>query len=161
MDRDGPGRYAGGMSRVRAIWAQLVDRAGAWFRAAPPVSFGKRGEQAAERYLRRRGYKILRRGHRSKPGELDLVALDGRTVVFVEVKARRSDEAGHPAEAVDARKQRRLTRLAVTFLKQHGLLEEPARFDVVAVTWPEGARRPTIEHFENAFDAVGRSEFYS
>ena len=88
------------------------------------------------------------------------MALDRDTVVFVEVKTRRSAEAGHPAEAVTPAKQRRLTRLAVTFLKRHGLLEHRARFDVIAVTWPEGGR-PVIEHFPNAFDAVGRDEFYS
>ena len=134
--------------------------------AGSAVSFrekplGRRGEEAAERYLRRRGYKVLARGKRLRPGELDLVMLDGRTIVFVEVKTRQSQEAGHPAEAVDATKQRRLTRLAVTFLKRHGLLEYPARFDVVAVTWPGGRGRPQIEHFPNAFDAVGQWEFYS
>lgn len=122
---------------------------------------GQQGEDAAARYLRGLGYQILARGDVSKPGELDLVARDGSTVVFVEVKTRRSQDAGHPADAVDANKQRRLTRLAVTFLKRHKLLESPARFDVVAVTWPEGQRRPTIEHFPNAFDAVGYNEFYS
>jgi putative endonuclease len=111
--------------------------------------------------LRRKGYKILARSDRSRPGELDLVALDHSTVVFVEVKTRRSQDAGHPAEAVDAAKQRRLTRLAVTWLKRRGLLERPARFDVIAITWPESQRRPTVEHFPNAFDAVGRWEFYS
>ena len=121
---------------------------------------GQRGERAAARYLKRRGYKILARSDRLVPGELDLVALDHDTVVFVEVKTRRSAEAGHPAEAVTLPKQRRLTRLAVTFLKRHGLLEHPARFDVIAVTWPEG-QRPTIAHFPNAFDAVGRDEVYS
>jgi len=121
---------------------------------------GRRGEARAARYLRRRGYRILARGNRLFPGELDLVALDRDTVVFVEVKTRRSAEAGHPVEAVTPAKQRRLTRLAVTFLKRHGLLERPARFDVIAITWPERGR-PTIEHFENAFDAVGQGEFYS
>ena len=122
---------------------------------------GQRGEAAAARYLVRRGYKIAARGHRTKLGELDLVAVDGRTVVFVEVKTRQSDEKVHPAEAVDAAKQRRLTRLALAFLKRHGLLEYPARFDVVAVTWPAGQRRPTIEHIKNAFEATGRWQFYS
>jgi putative endonuclease len=134
----------------------------AWLRrltAAKPL--GQRGETAAARYLKRLGYKIVARGSRLRPGELDLVAVDGRTVVFVEVKTRQSGEAGHPAEAVDTAKQRRLTRLAVTFLKRHGLLEYPARFDVIAVTWPADQRRPTIEHFKNAFDAVGKWEFYS
>jgi putative endonuclease len=132
-----------------------------WLRRLfPEQPLGRRGERAAERYLRRRGYKILGRSDRLSPGELDLVALDGRTIVFVEVKTRESAEMGHPSEAVDAAKQRRLTRLAVTFLKRHGLLEYPARFDVIAITWPSG-RRPTIEHFPNAFDAVGKWELYS
>lgn len=130
---------------------------GSFFSEQP---LGKRGERAAARYLKRRGYKILARGDRLPPGELDLVALDRQTIVFVEVKTRRSSEAGHPAEAVGPGKQRRLTRLGVTFLKRYGLLEHSARFDVVAVTWPEG-ERPRIEHFENAFDAVGENEFYS
>ena len=111
--------------------------------------------------MRSRGYKIIARGDRSKWGELDLVAVDGKTIVFVEVKTRDCRESVHPADAVDAAKQRRLTRLAVGFLKRHQLLEYPARFDVVAVTWPEAARRPAVEHFPNAFDAVGRQEAFS
>jgi putative endonuclease len=133
-----------------------------WLRRIfPKRTLGQRGEDEAARYLKRLGYKILARGRRLAPGELDLVALDGRTIVFVEVKTRTSQEAGHPADAVDAVKQRRLTRLAVTFMKRHGLLEFPARFDVVAITWPAGRGRPVIEHFKGAFDAVGQSEFYS
>jgi putative endonuclease len=129
----------------------------------PTRTLGQRGEAAAARYLRRRGYKILARGDKSGPGELDLVALDrdGKTIAFVEVKTRRSDQAGHPMEAVDEIKQRRLTRLAVTFLKRYRLLECPARFDVVAVTWPAGKWFPRIEHVKNAFDAAGKWEFYS
>lgn len=130
-------------------------------RVFPKKTLGRRGEDAAARFLQRRGYKILARGRRLASGELDLVALDGRTIVFVEVKTRTSADAGHPADAVDAVKQRKLTRLAVTFMKRHGLLEFPARFDVVAITWPDGRGRPTIEHFKNAFEAVGEGEFYS
>jgi putative endonuclease len=134
----------------------------AWLRRpAAEKSLGVRGEEAAARYLKRRGYKIVARGDRLKPGEIDLVAIDRQTVVFVEVKTRESAGAGHPSEAVDAAKQRRLTRAAVTFLKHHGLLESPARFDVIAVTWPADGRRPTIEHIPNAFEASGRWEFYS
>ena len=127
----------------------------------PRKTLGQRGEAAAARYLRRRGYKVLARSDHFGPGELDLVMLDRRTIVFVEVKTRESHAAGHPAEAVDERKQRRLTRLAVTFLKRHRLLEYPARFDVVAITWPTDRRRPEIEHIENAFEAVGEGEFFS
>ena len=134
-----------------------------WLRRLfPKKPLGRRGEAAAARFLQRRGYKIIARHERLRGGELDLVAVDrDRTLVFVEVKTRESQQAGHPAEAVDLAKQRRLTRLAVTFMKRHGLMECAARFDVVAVTWPEGRRRPTIEHIQNAFEAVGKWEFYS
>ena len=140
---------------------QFVSR---WFaRFFPKKTLGQRGEAAAARYLRRRGHKILARGSRLGPGELDLVMLDRdrKTIVFVEVKTRQLHDTGHPAEAVDEYKQRRLTLLAVTFLKRYGLLEHPARFDVVAVTWPAGKWFPTIEHIANAFEAMGKWEFYS
>ena len=127
-----------------------------WFhRLVPQKPLGQRGEAAAARYLKRLGYKVVARGDRSIGGELDLVAVDGRTIVFVEVKTRRSQEPGRPAEAVDGVKQRRLTRAAEVFLKRHGLLDYPARFDVVAVTWAEDGHRPGIEHFQDAFEMVG------
>jgi putative endonuclease len=141
-----------GVHKLLSAWRQ---------RLFPPKPLGQRGEDAAARYLRRAGCKVLARSSRLWPGEIDLVALDGRTIVFVEVKTRTSRDAGHPSEAVDQRKQRRLTVLAVTFLKRHGLLEYPARFDVIAVVWPANRRRPMIEHFPNAFDAVGKWELYS
>jgi len=124
-------------------------------------TLGRRGEDAAARYLRKLGYIIVARGHRGSIGELDLIAVDGRTVVFIEVKTRTSHDAGHPADAVDEAKQRRLTRLALSYLKRHDLLESSARFDVVAVTWPAGRGQPTIEHFQNAFEAVGFDGMYS
>jgi putative endonuclease len=141
-----------GFGRAFKVW---------WQRLHLKRTFGQRGELAAARYLKRKGYRIVARGNRAPLGELDLVAVDGRTVVFVEVKTRQTQDAGHPAEAVDTAKQRQLTRLAVDFLRSHRLLDHPARFDVVAVTWAEGKRRPTIEHYQNAFDALGRWEFYS
>ncbi|MGA2618458.1 MAG: YraN family protein [Thermoguttaceae bacterium] len=149
------------MGVLRLSWLRSI-RPRPWLRRLFPVrSLGQRGEASAAAFLKGLGYTILARGNRLHPGELDLVALDGRTIVFVEVKTRTSQYAGHPAEAVDSRKQRRLTRLAVTFLKRHRLLEQPARFDVVALTWPADLGRPVIEHFKNAFDAQGQWEFYS
>ena len=135
----------------------------AWLsRMFPSRSLGERGEAAAARWLRRKGYKIISRQDRDMSrGEIDLVAVDGQTVVFVEVKTRRSLKTGHPAESVHDQKQRRLTRLALSYLKRHELLEYPARFDVVAVTWPATARQPTIEHIPNAFDAVGQGQMFS
>lgn len=123
-------------------------------------SLGQRGEAAAARFLKKKGYILVARSDRMRLGEIDLVAVDGRTVVFVEVKTRRSHDSGHPAEAVDEDKQRRLTRLALTYLKRHNLLEYPARFDVVAVTWADDRREPVIEHFPNAFEAVGQWQLF-
>jgi putative endonuclease len=141
------------------VWAAFCTWWQSWF---PKKTLGQQGEAAAARYLRWRGYKIIARGDRLKRlDELDIVAVQGKTIVFVEVKTRTSAEVGHPAEAVDAAKQRRLTKLAVTFLKRHNLLEYPARFDVIAITWPADQRRPKIEHIQNAFEAAGLWEFYS
>jgi putative endonuclease len=127
--------------------------------AAKPL--GRRGEDAAARFILGLGYTIVARGHRDNIGEIDLVAVDGRTVVFIEVKTRTSHEAGHPADAVDEAKQRRLTRLALSYMKRHDLLECSARFDVIAVTWPPGRGRPTIEHFKSAFEPVGFDGMFS
>jgi putative endonuclease len=127
----------------------------------PKKSLGRRGEDAATRFLQKLGYRILARGLDSRLGELDIIAVDGRTIVFVEVKTRTSTDAGHPADAVDATKQRRMTQAALAYLKSHGLLQHAARFDVVAVTWPENARRPTIEHYKNAFEPFGRGQLFS
>lgn len=123
-------------------------------------SLGDQGEDAAAKFLRRQGFHILARGVDSRLGELDIVAVDGRTVVFVEVKTRRSCDAGHPSEAVDSRKERRMTKSALAYLKANRLLNYAARFDVVAITWPENARRPTIEHYKNAFSPVGTGQFF-
>jgi putative endonuclease len=133
-----------------------------WRRLFPPLSLGQRGERAAAKFLKRQGYHIVARGERPGlgRGELDLVAVDGRTVVFVEVKTRVSSDAGHPADAVDLEKQRRITLWALAFLRRHGLLEHRARFDVVAVHWPAGQKRPRIEHFSNAFEAVGVGQMF-
>jgi putative endonuclease len=125
-----------------------------------PKPLGCRGEDAAVRYLKKLGYIIVARGHRDNIGELDLVAVDGRTVVFVEVKTRTSHDAGHPADAVDEGKQRRLTRLALSYMKRHDLWECQHRFDVVAVTWPDRGK-PIIEHYKNAFEATGFDGLFS
>ncbi|HEX4129780.1 MAG TPA: YraN family protein [Pirellulales bacterium] len=122
---------------------------------------GARGEDAAARYLRGHGYRILARGKRSRMGEIDIVARDGRTLVFVEVKTRTDRAHGHPVEMVHVDKQRRLTRLALGYMKRYRLLEQPARFDIVAITWPADAPQPQIEHFKHAFEATGFDGFFS
>jgi putative endonuclease len=139
-------------------WLQLRRWWQSWH---PRPTLGKRGERAAEKFLKRQGFIVLARGERDRIGELDLVAVDGRTVVFIEVKTRTSHDAGHPFEAIDANKQRRLTRVALSYLKRHDLLECSARFDVIAITWPEGAKRPSIEHIRNAFEPQGTGQMFA
>lgn len=127
-----------------------------------PRTLGERGEREAARFVKRLGYKIVATSRRARIGELDLVAVDGRFVVFIEVKTRRSSDKGHPADAVDDDKQQRLTRLALAFLKRHGLLDHcTARFDVIAITWSDDSQPPKIEHFKNAFDAHGFGQMFS
>jgi putative endonuclease len=123
--------------------------------------FGTRSERAAARFLRRQGYRVLARNWTCPRGELDLVAADGRCVVFVEVRSTGGDDPARPAASVDDVKQRRLTDLALTYLQRHGLLGHAARFDVLAVSWPPGRREPHIVHHRQAFEAVGRFQMYS
>lgn len=122
--------------------------------------FGNRGERVAAQYLKRQGYKILGRQVRNQQGELDLIALDQSTLVFVEVKTRSSHAKGHPSEAVDYAKQKQITNAALAWMKRRKLLHRSGRFDVVAITWPPNAE-PTIDHYKNAFSAVGQGQFYS
>ena len=114
--------------------------------------FGKRGEAAAESYLRKKGYIVVERNYRCALGEVDLIVLHGRVIVFVEVKTRSGDRFGTPAEAVERRKQRKMIQAAQYFLTHHRLGERDARFDVIGISWP--GREPRIEHIENAFQVV-------
>ena len=112
------------------------------------VAVGKQGEQLAERYLKRQGYRILARNFRAARAEIDLVAMDDETLVFIEVKRRIGTSAGTPGEAVDARKQKQIRRAAGVFAGRYRAREHPMRFDVVAIS---GAGRPHIEHLKDAF----------
>jgi len=113
---------------------------------------GAEGERRAEALLRAERYTIVARNYRCPLGEIDLVALDHGTVVFVEVKTRTSAGHGSPLEAVDRRKQRQLQRAAQYYLATHRLVGRDARFDVVGVCWDAGAAR--CELVRNAFDAT-------
>jgi putative endonuclease len=123
--------------------------------------FGTRSERAAGRFLRRQGFRILAHNYTCPHGELDLIALDGRCVVFVEVRSTGGEDVNRPAASVDEAKQRRLTRLALYYLQEHHLLDCTARFDVLALSWPAGQREPRIVHYRQAFEAVGRFQMYS
>jgi putative endonuclease len=111
---------------------------------------GKEGERLAERYLQKKGYKLVERNYRCAGGELDLIVLDRRVVVFVEVKTRTGHGFGTPLEAVEFRKQRKMIQAAQFFLAVKGLQQRDARFDVVGVSW--AGREVVVEHIENAFE---------
>lgn len=111
---------------------------------------GKRGEEAALRFLRQRGYRILQKNYVCKMGEVDLIAKEKDTLVFIEVKTRTSTAFGPPQLAVNAAKQIQLSQAALSFLKEKRLEDVRARFDVVAVLLgPEGEK---IELIKDAFD---------
>ncbi len=113
---------------------------------------GERGENVAAKFLTSLGYKILQRNYNTKVGEIDIVARDGRVLVFVEVKTR-TDSEPRPEDQVNLEKQHQITKAASTYLNRFGFPQPPARFDVIAIVWPEG-REPMIQHYQNAFEAT-------
>ena len=117
------------------------------------IGLGKSGENLACRELARRGYEIVARRWRSRRGEIDIIARDGATLVFVEVKARDGRAFGAPAEAVTPLKQRRLTQLATHYMALNRITTGLCRFDVVSIQL--GSGEPVIEVYKNAFDALG------
>ena len=121
-----------------------------------PTNLGARGEKAAERFLLKRGWIVIERGFTARGGEIDLIAVDGQTIVFVEVKTRSSDRKGHPSEAVTHEKQQHLTRAAYSYLAKNQLVNCSFRLDVIAIIWPDPSQTPLIEHFENAFEPTGK-----
>jgi putative endonuclease len=116
------------------------------------IALGNTGEDLACEELERRGYAIIARRYRRRGGELDIIARDGKTMVFVEVKAREGRAFGEACEAVTANKRRTITRLALDYLMRHRLAECACRFDVVSIHFDSGT--PVIEVYQNAFDAT-------
>ncbi len=114
------------------------------------ADLGRRGEDAAARFLDRRGYEIVERNWTCSAGEADIVARDGDAVVFVEVKTRSSCEKGFPSEAVDAEKRERYERIAAQFLQGYDAVDVPVRFDIVSIV-VISPDRAMIRHHINAF----------
>ena len=117
------------------------------------ISLGRRGEEAAVDFLRKKGYRIIERNYRSRAGEIDIVAEEGSSLAFVEVKTRRSTHFGLPEEAVSYEKRRHLTRVASGYLTHHHIKEAKCRFDVVSVLMNENGIKE-IQLIKNAFEAV-------
>ena len=118
-------------------------------------TLGKAGEELACRELLRRGYAVLARRYRTRFGEIDIVCEDHRTIVFVEVKARRTKKYGEAIEALSFSKRRRIGAMALDYLAWTGRVNDPCRFDVVAIDGL-GTRAQTIRVVTDAFMADGR-----
>lgn len=122
------------------------------------MTFGRKklgadAESLAAQFLIKKGMQVVQQNYRCRLGEIDLIVRDGRHLVFVEVKSRRSLEFGAPSLAVNWRKQQKLTQLAQVYLKQKGLWRTSCRFDVVSVYAPVDGS-PEIKHIPNAFMAT-------
>ena len=115
------------------------------------LKLGRRGEDAAVEFLQEQGYKILEQNFKSMFGEIDIIAEDKETLCFVEVKTRASGELGSPFEAVSRMKQRKLSKVALSYLKAKDLFERSARFDVVAISKDENGET-IIELLKDAFE---------
>jgi putative endonuclease len=126
---------------LRVVWGMT---------SVQTVGYGKSAEDLACAELQRHGYAVLARRYRTRVGEIDIVAQDGATVVFVEVKARSDQRCGHPAEAVAGWKQRRIAAMAWDYLTRRHLHGVPCRFDVVAITGPAGGAQ-RVELIRAAF----------
>jgi len=113
-------------------------------------ALGSKGEDLAVQYLKKKGFKVIERNYHCSAGEIDLIAREGKTLIFVEIKTRSSSEFGLPQEAVDRFKQKKMIEVARAYMAEHHLTEDiPARFDVVAIQLtPTG---PDIELIKDAF----------
>lgn len=111
---------------------------------------GRSGEKIASDFLKSNGYKILSKNYRSKLGEIDIIAQDRKVICFIEVKTRASDKFGLPSEAVIGPKQRQISRVALAYLKEKGLFDKKARFDVVSII--DAQNSPKVTLIKNAFE---------
>jgi putative endonuclease len=112
---------------------------------------GKLGENTACRILRERGVEILHENFRTREGEVDLIAREGETIIFVEVKVRRTLKSGRPEESIDERKQAQIRKIAEIFLSQKGFMEKEVRFDVVALEFDNIDKRWKARWRKKAF----------
>lgn len=116
------------------------------------IAFGNYGEDLACRELETRGYEILARRYRRPAGEIDIIARDGQTTVFIEVKAREGRDFGEPVDAITPWKRRKISRVALEYIARHHLDNAPCRFDVVSVGLD--GNHPVVAIYQNAFDAA-------
>lgn len=120
--------------------------------AIDKLAIGRMGEDAAAKALKKNGYGIVAKNFRCRFGEIDIIAKDGKTLVFVEVKTRASDAFGTPGASVDARKQQRIITASSIYMHENGLDEAQVRFDVVGVDTSNG-KVSRVEIIRDAFGA--------
>ncbi len=114
------------------------------------LELGKLGEELAFKKVKRLGYKCIARNYRCALGEIDLIAKDGDCLVFIEIKTRRGRSLGSIKEAIDKRKKRQLSKVALAYLKSNNYCDVKSRFDVVAISLNQDKEQ--IEVIQNAFD---------
>ncbi len=119
-------------------------------RSSPNIA--KIGENIAAKHLKAHGYQILAQNYRFQRGEIDLIALQGKRIVFVEVKTRRSLKFGLPQYAVTQQKQKQISKIALAYLQAENMLDVPCRFDVIAIHLSPQFEVLRLEQIENAFD---------
>ena len=118
------------------------------------IELGQRGEQVAVDFLKYHGYNIISINYRTPLGQIDIIAKDKKTICFIEVKTRRTQRFGQPAEAVGVAKQRKISQAALMFLKQNRLLNSPSRFDLILISYLNMQRK--IKLIRNAFNLDDR-----
>ena len=111
-------------------------------------TYGKRSEIIAADYLKKKGYKILETNYKNLIGEIDIIAKDGKTLVFIEVKTRLTRAFGDPLEAIDYKKQQKIRNVATLYLKERKMLNALSRFDAISIL---GLENPEISHVTDAF----------
>jgi putative endonuclease len=111
---------------------------------------GIKGENLAVKFLKEKGYRIIARNYKTPVGEIDIIAQDGNTVVFIEVKTRADEFFCQPFEAVNKRKRQKLKNVALFYLKRQ-VMEFPVRFDVLSIFYRENGKKE-IEHIKDAFE---------
>jgi putative endonuclease len=117
---------------------------------------GARGEKLAARFLKRRGYKIIQRNYRCKLGEIDIIAQQDKTIVFVEVRTKQTERFGAPQYSITATKRRQISKVALSYIREKRLMGQSCRFDVMAVIFSPESRKPRIDHIQNAFELSRR-----
>ncbi|MGB9594865.1 MAG: YraN family protein [Candidatus Poribacteria bacterium] len=118
---------------------------------------GNKGESIAEDYLKQKGYKIIQKNYRCRFGEIDIIAKDQDTIVFVEVRTKQNDNFGSPQDSITPAKIEKISKTSLSFIQEKKFAGFSYRFDFIAITFSQG--KPNIEHIENAFIPIDRYMF--